>query len=326
MFLVKKKPMLTAGSLLIASSVMAGFAYNKKYSPAIWSIHVSKTDVPITRLDQAADFQTPALTPEDVTDVPAVFVADPFLMQDENGYCLFFEVMNGETERGEIGLATSEDGETWVYDRIVLKEDVHLSYPHVIKQGDDYYMIPESVEAEGIYLYKAASFPHEWQQVKKLVSGDYTDASLFQYNHKWWMYAAGLDNKTLYLFWADELEGEWRPHPKSPLIKNDKSNSRPAGRVVIEDGRIYRYAQDDGPYYGHSIKGFEVTHLSEAGYEEKEIGVLLKGSGIEGDWRQDGMHHIDHLKLAGGGWLAAVDGHRFNHQNYILWKVKSMFR
>ncbi|MCP3761327.1 family 43 glycosylhydrolase [Domibacillus sp. A3M-37] len=322
--MLKTKTVMMAG-ILVVSSVMAGFAYNKKYSPAIWSIHVLKTNAPITSASQVGNLSNPVLKPEDVTDVTADFVADPFLMEDQGTYYLFFEVLNQETKQGDIGLATSKDGEKWQYEKIVLNEDFHLSYPHVFKHENSYYMIPESVEAGGIYLYKATQFPYKWERVKQLVGGPYTDASIFQYENKWWMYTAGLDNETLHLFYADELHGEWTQHAKSPLITNDLSNSRPGGRVVVEDGTIYRYVQDDGPYYGYSVKVFQVQDLSETVYAEKELGVILEGSGEAGDWREDGMHHIDHLKLADKQWLIAVDGHQFHHQNYAMWKLKSMF-
>lgn len=324
--MLRKKTILVASSVLMVSSLMAGFAYNKKYSPAIWSIHVLKTDEPVTLSGKALDLAVPALKPEDVTDVKASFVADPFLFNDGENYYLFFEVLNEESGQGDIGLATSKDGEKWTYEQIVLDEDFHLSYPHIIKEGNEYYMIPESVEAGGVYLYKATSFPHKWERVKKLVSGPYTDATLFKHQNKWWMFAAGLDNETLHLFHAEALDGEWVPHVKSPLITNDKSNSRPAGGVVADDGRLYRYVQDDGPYYGHSVKVFEILSLTDTSYLEKELGVILEGSGVEGDWREDGMHHIDHLKLSDGSWLVTVDGHRFDHQNYVLWRLRKLFQ
>ena len=73
---------------------------------------------------------------EDVSDVPARFVADPFMLQDEGTWYMFFEVMNTRTNRGGIGLATSNDGLKWTYKRIALDEPFHLSYPHVFKWQD----------------------------------------------------------------------------------------------------------------------------------------------------------------------------------------------
>lgn len=52
--------------------------------------------------------------------------------QDGRWY-MFFEVMNQDSDRGEIGLALSDDGIHWEYSQIVLVEPFHLSYPHVFR-------------------------------------------------------------------------------------------------------------------------------------------------------------------------------------------------
>ena len=61
----------------------------------------------------------PVLTAEDVTDVSATFVADPFLLYDNDTWYMFFEVMSNH---GDIGLATSLDGFNWIYKQIVIIE------------------------------------------------------------------------------------------------------------------------------------------------------------------------------------------------------------
>src|SRR5262249_31319725 len=56
------------------------------------------------------DAENPVLTRESVSDVPAVFVADPFLVKADGRWHVFFEVLNWQTDKGEIALATSEAG------------------------------------------------------------------------------------------------------------------------------------------------------------------------------------------------------------------------
>ena len=79
----------------------------------------------------------PVLTKADITDIPAAFVADPFMLRRDHTWYMFFEVMNIETRLGEIGVATSNDALNWTYDRIVLREPFHLSYPHVFASRSD---------------------------------------------------------------------------------------------------------------------------------------------------------------------------------------------
>ncbi len=291
-----------------------------KIPTSIWSIKVFRSDsyisAPLTK-----SLTMPSLQAADVWDVSAQFLADPFIIQHETKYYLFFEVLDGSTGKGLIGLASSNDGEKWNYEKIVLEESFHLSYPYVFKFKNDFFMIPESNQANRILLYKAKEFPYKWEVEKEIIHGKYVDPSIFQFNNKWWMFA-GYRGK-LHLFFANELFGEWTKHPKSPLIINNFTGSRPAGRVICDDNIVYRYAQVCEPYYGSAVRAFKITTLTESDYEEEELSIVLKGSMKAEDWRKDGMHSIDQLKLGENQWLIAVDGHKFAKKSYLSWKYRN---
>jgi hypothetical protein len=104
----------------------------------------------------------PILSAHHVTDIPAEFVADPFMIRVRGTWHMFFEVMNARTDKGNIGLATSSNGLDSKYEQIVLAESFHLSYPYVFNSGDDFFMVPESYEAGAIRLYRADPFPLKW--------------------------------------------------------------------------------------------------------------------------------------------------------------------
>ncbi len=93
----------------------------------------------------------------------------------------------------------------------------------------------------------------------------------------------------------------------NPIVELDKNISRPGGRVLIYDGRIYRFTQDDDPSYGIQVFAFEITKLSENSYEEKILSeepvVKMTGEG----WNAAGMHHVDVHKVK-DRWIATVDG------------------
>lgn len=248
----------------------------------------------------------PVLTAADVTDVPAVFIADPFMIKHGSKWYMFSEIFNAKTLKGEIGLAASDDGFSWKYDQIILREPFHLSYPYVFEWMSDYYMIPESHWVDEVRLYKALDFPKKWSYVKTLIAGKYVDASIFYYDHRWWIFAAK-GNDRLFLFFADNLMGPWMPHPKNPIVNGDSHISRPGGRVLAFDGKVIRFAQDDAPHYGLKVHAFEVTQLSTEKYEEKLIAdSLLQPSGH--GWNSKGMHHLDAHCLMENQWLACVDG------------------
>lgn len=52
--------------------------------------------------------KNPVLTAQDVTDVKAVFVADPFMVHEQDTWFMFFEVLNKNSSHGDVGLATTE--------------------------------------------------------------------------------------------------------------------------------------------------------------------------------------------------------------------------
>ena len=251
----------------------------------------------------------PVLTKADVTDIPADFVADPFMLHRDNTWYMFFEVWHSQTQLGEIGLATSNDALTWTYDRIVLKEPFHLSYPHVFEWHGVPYMIPETLNAGAVCLYKALDFPYRWSVVARLIEGQLADPSLVRFDDRWWLFACSTpyQHDTLRLYFADELTGPWTEHPKSPLIQNDKCRARPAGRILNFDNRLFRFAQECTPHYGSGVRAFEITKLTTDSYAEVELAIpILKASGT--GWNASGMHHIDAHQQPNGQWLACVDG------------------
>lgn len=75
----------------------------------LWSIGIVTGASPL-RLRHAPGGLNPVLTREDVSDVRAMFVADPFLLRVGDLWHMFFEVYNFDADRGEIAWATSKDG------------------------------------------------------------------------------------------------------------------------------------------------------------------------------------------------------------------------
>jgi hypothetical protein len=278
-----------------------------------WSIGLLEGPSPVD-LRAIPGVSDPVLTREHVTDVPAQFVADPFMVRDGGRWWMFFEVMNAEAGKGEIGLAASEDGLSWRYERIVLREEHHLSYPFVFVAGGRHFMVPESFQAGEIRLYEAVDFPFTWAPTGTLVTGEYlVDPTIVRHAGAWWLFAETnpeLRHDTLRLFRSEALRGAWEEHPSSPVVAGDPGAARPAGRIVRHGGRLIRFAQDCGPSYGHAVHAFEISDLSASTYTEREAldRAVIEASG-EG-WTASGMHHVDAHRIEGGRWRAAVDGCR----------------
>ncbi len=254
------------------------------------------------------EISNPVLTGKDVDDIDAKFVADPFMFFKNEKYYMFFEVMNRKSNQGDIGYAESKDGKNWDYKKIIIDEKFHLSYPYVFEWDKNYYLIPESSEVFSVRLYKAISFPDKWEYIGDLLYGyQYVDPTIFRYKDKWWLYVSNADNSVLNLYYSENLLAGWQSHPMNPIVKRDKNISRPGGRVIVYNDKLYRYTQDCDPSYGNQVYAFEITELTENTYKEKIVSqtpiITKTGNG----WNAAGMHNIDPYKV-GNKWLSVVDG------------------
>ena len=284
----------------------------KRKAKREWSIAIYLGNTP-TAFKSSPTIPNPVLTSQSFARVKAALVADPFMIRRRGNWYMFMEVVSGYTGRGEIGVAESKDGYSWRKCRIVLTEPFHLSYPYVFECGSEFYMIPESRQANSVRLYKATRFPTKWELVRELMSNcQFVDSSIFFTNGYWWLLTAGGKSPnaadTLFLYYSADLMGSWAHHPKSPVIISDPSRARPAGRIVKHRGEIYRYAQDCVPDYGMRVRAFKITHLTTSDYAEEEVlpSPILCGS--NSGWNADGMHHIDPHVLDDGTVMACVDG------------------
>jgi hypothetical protein len=267
---------------------------------------------PITGFVPWPEVRNPVLTRNDVTDVPAAFVADPFMIFVADQWYMFFEVYNTDVGRGEIGFATSKDGKMWHYRKIILREPFHLSYPYVFSYDGQFYMVPETCAEQKVWLYSATEFPEKWERLSCLIEGrDCVDPSLFFFDNKWWLYCsegkAPQRADVLRLFYSDGLEGPWREHPASPVVSTERL-ARPAGRVIVKGSSVFRFSQNCSDCYGLSVNAFIVDTLTTAAYHEMKATptpILQPGADR---WNAGGMHHLDAHLREPGFWIACVDG------------------
>eukprot|EP01134_Creolimax_fragrantissima_P008422 CFRG8422T1 len=259
--------------------------------------------------------QVPSITCASISDIPAGFVADPFLLgpaEEGDEWTMFFEIMNNLDGSGDIGMATSLDLISWNYYGVVLDENFHLSYPFVVRIDSKIYMIPETNQKNQIRLYEATdSTLSNWHFVSTLVDGaPYVDSSAVHVNGMWYMYSWTRAPNHLYLFMAENFTGPWRPHPLSPLDDLvDYQYRRPGGRPVVENGNVLRYAQDGslGDFtYGSALFAIEVTRLTKISYEERVVKPIGPDSGKE--WISQRIHTVDPWLLSNGTWVAVIDG------------------
>jgi hypothetical protein len=265
------------------------------------------------------DSTQPVMTARHVTDIShAKFVADPFMVKQGSTLWMFFEVM---AQEGEIAVARSDDnGDTWKYKQMVLDEPFHLSYPYVFEHNNNYYMVPETNNANQVRLYKAVEFPYKWALSNVLVEGkEFVDASIIYCNGIWWMFVSQTSNDIMYVYYSDTLESSnWKPHPQNPVFSHRKDKARPSGRVTLWNGKLIRYAMNNEWEYGYSVtvQYVEVTKTTFKEYPRPmwfglgkgDAPPVLMGHGDLTSWNGNNMHAIDPMKLSNNEWLIAVDG------------------
>jgi len=214
--------------------------------------------------------------------------ADPFVVWHQGVHHLFFEDLDRSRGKAQIATMTFTRENGWSKPQPALKRDYHLSYPFVFQYGSDFYMVPETAENGTVELYRAVSFPCEWEFVKVLLADiKARDTTLLQKDGRWWMFTCVQETvemsswQELFLFWSEDLlDGSWRPHPLNPIV-TDAASARPAGKIFEVDGRLYRPSQNCGGCYGKSVKFNRIDELSESSYEEvcvNEIEPLWDGA------------------------------------------------
>ena len=277
-----------------------------------WSIGICVGPSPF-EFGMPENITNPVLTAIDISDLQADFVSDPFMMNKDDSWYMFFEVLESKTGLGCIGLAVSEDGFRWKYSQIVLRESFHLSYPYVFEYKGEYYMLPECFGMRSLILYRANKFPTDWVVNNVLIEGDqYADASIVRYNDKWWVFSCSKPHKhdRLNLYFSDRLAGLWKEHPESPIIQENAKRARPGGRIIEYNNRLIRYAQDCQPTYGRAVYAFEILSITENDYLERSICTRPVLKPARDGWNRHGMHHVDPHKLGINKWIACVDGYK----------------
>jgi folate-dependent phosphoribosylglycinamide formyltransferase PurN len=206
------------------------------------------------------------------------FWADPFIVERNNKYYVYFEELIYSENKGKILLMEIDDEGNHTSPKLILEKDYHLSYPFVFEDNNVLYMIPETAKNNTIELYKCTGFPDKWELVKILKDNVYAvDSTILKKDGKYWLFCNIKEHKNassfdeLFLFHSESLISDnWIPHPQNPIVQDVKS-SRPAGKIFIENDRMFRPAQDCSKRYGYGMKIKEIRTINEKNYEEIEV-------------------------------------------------------
>jgi hypothetical protein len=206
--------------------------------------------------------------------------ADPFPLERGGRHYIFFEEFVFAAGKANIAMVEVDRSGAASPPVRVLERGYHLSYPFLLEHDGELFMIPESGANQTVELYRCVGFPNRWRLEKVLLrDGWFVDATIHRAADRWWMFAnvgvpLGPVDDELHLYYADDLLGEWHPHPANP-VKSDARSARPAGRLFELDGALYRPAQIAGPVYGSGVSINRVRKLTPGEYAEQEVERVL---------------------------------------------------
>lgn len=232
-----------------------------------------------------------------------LMAADPWFAESEDGRLfLFYEEQADPSSKAHLNcveiLGPGEFGER----RVILNTGSHLSYPAVVRDGSDWFLIPESSEDRTVDLYVAEEFPWRWRKVRSLLENvPLVDTTPYRKaeDGSWYFFTSTMIDESgceAYLFRSSSIDGDWQWHPANPIC-SDIRRARGAGPIWRDDhGVLWRPGQDCSVRYGYAITWNEILRLDATHYEERE------SSRIEPDWTREGLgtHTISHA----AGWEA----------------------
>lgn len=225
---------------------------------------------------------------------PGHFWADPFPVEDADGYWIFFEEARFDSQRGHLSVMRMDRAGRCGAPVRVMDERFHLSYPCVFRAGKEIYMVPEMGETASVRLFRASRFPFEWEQEEVLLQDVRAyDPTVAEIDGRFWMFANLAEENAsswdeLHLFHADRPQGPWKPHRGNPVV-SDVRSARPGGHLFEHGGRRYRPAQDCSAGYGAALAIQCIERLDPREYREVTAARILP------DWnrRLVGVHTLN---------------------------------
>ena len=243
-----------------------------------------------------------------------VFLADPFFVKEKDTFYVFFEHKKTKSN-ADIGLLTSVDGKNYQYRGTVLSQKFHLSYPQVFKYRNDFYMVPESKQANAVLLYKAHHFPFDWKVCDTLVANvQLVDPSIYLSDSLNIMVDTDYA-KNMYVYRADSLFGKWQLHKKPIALIG--TESRAGGRFFADKKGLILPVQDFSNDYGYGVSLYRFSFKKDSYTIKREKPLYLVANKNIKEFNA-GMHQLDIQRLDDTHYYYVYDGNRLNSNSKSL--------
>ncbi len=270
----------------------------------IWRVGIAHA--PLPRL-----FDQHALDSVPITWLPELpslqFMADPFGLWRDGRFYVFVETYDYRDRVGRIEVLTFDSGLSLIGRRLALAEPWHLSYPFLIEDGGETYMLPEANRSGRLTLYRAVHFPDRWEPVQSFTFDHAPiDATPVFHNGLWWLFYTPAKTRAekfgaLHIAYAERLMGPWTQHSHNP-VRFDVTSARPGGTPFVTDGQVVLPVQDCSTTYGGAMRALRIGTLTPERFEAQAGDALHAPRGS--DYRE-GFH-----TMAAAGGFTLIDAKR----------------
>ena len=217
------------------------------------------------------------------------WAADPMLVDDGDKTWLFYEAVKGE--KGRIEVAEVLDGCRLSEPRVLLEDACHYSYPFVFFSAGNWYMIPESSAAKEVRLYRAVSFPYQWELQTVLLRERAVDTTVFAHHGDYWLLTFLSDQGTECVTPRAYTVNDW----SEPVLREvpwpefDPLRVRGAGPVFAAGNEILRPAQiSQAQRYGDGLVFYRPSLTDR--YSEESVFEITEQALRVGGLFADGLH------------------------------------
>jgi hypothetical protein len=245
------------------------------------------------------------------------FLADPFGVWRGGKLYVFGETYDYRDRVGAIEVLIFDVDLNFIERRPVLSEPWHLSYPFIVEDAGETWMLPEAHRSGALTLYRCEHWPDRWAAHTEIkLDAVAIDATPVRHDGRWWLFYTPATTKAakvsnLHVAYADRLTGPWTPHPLNP-VRVDAASSRPGGTPVVVDGKLVLPMQDCTATYGGAIRPLTVAKLTTTAFEAT-AGEAITAPRSFGAYRE-GLH-----TLSAAGPVTLLDAKRRHISAVTLW-------
>lgn len=186
--------------------------------------------------------------------------ADPFILDaNDNEITLLVEDYEISKKKGRISrlVVDREDYRLKEIEKVI-DCAYHLSFPCVVRRGDEIFVMPEALDSEGLTVYKYDEQENKCRPHKTLTSDRLTDAILTEAMGEELLLSTKqpYDSPTLYVYRRNDKDG----FSATDEYRFEDRTARNAGNIFAYNNQLYRPAQDCRWWYGQGVVVQQITN------------------------------------------------------------------